>query len=208
MRTRKFTITMLAAGLLLAAPIQALGQTKAPDQHHEENQSGPTAAPAPQRGMMQGMQNGGMMPMMDGSGAGMGMGMGMMGCPMMSQMMRMHSEMMGMMHGRMGPGGGMMGQGPGSGMMMGQSGGPGMMSGQGAIGLDSGVVTPIRHLSTDDVRHFFEHRLKLIGNDRLKLGAVTQKDDDTIVVEIVTIEDSLVDRLHVDRHSAAIQRAM
>jgi hypothetical protein len=205
MQSRNFTIALAATALLMAAPIQALGQTKAPDQHHEENQSEPAASPAPQRGMMQGMPDGGMMPMMDGSGAGMGMGM--MGCPMMSQMMRMHPEMMGMMHGQMGRGGGMMGQGPGSGMMMGQSGGSGMMNRQGAMSLDSGVVTPIRHLSSDDVRHDFEHRLKLMGNDRLKLGAVTQTDEDTIVVEIVTVDNSLVDRFRVDRHSAAFQRA-
>ena len=77
---------------------------------------------------------------------------------------------------------------------------------QGGMSLSSGVVTPIQHLSIDDVRDFFEHRLRQIGNDRLKLGNVTETDADGITVEIVTVEDSLVDRLAVDRHSGVIQR--
>jgi hypothetical protein len=82
-----------------------------------------------------------------------------------------------------------------------------MMMRQGAMSLDDGVVRPIQHLSVDDARHHFEHRLKLLGNDRLKLGEVTQADEDTIIVDIVTVDDSLVDRLEVERHSGRIQRA-
>jgi hypothetical protein len=153
------------------------------------------------------------MPMMDGNAAEMGM----MDCPMMaqmmrmhpgmmSQMMRMHPEMMAMMHGQKRPGGEMMGRDPDSEMMM-QGGRSGMMMRPGGMGLDAGIVTVIQHLSTDDVRHYFQHRLTQIGNDRLKLGEVAETNDDLITVDIVTVDNSLVDRLEVDRHSGAFQRA-
>jgi hypothetical protein len=102
-----------------------------------------------------------------------------------------HQEHMGMMGpGMMGPG--MMGQGMmGPGMM-----GPGMM-GQGC----GNRVVSNQDLSTDDVRHFFEHRLERQGNKRLTLGEVTEADDDTIVVDITTVDGSLVQRLEVDRHT-------
>jgi hypothetical protein len=44
------------------------------------------------------------------------------------------------------------------------------------------------------------------GNERLKVGDVTRTDDDTIVAEIVTVDDSLVQRLEIDRHSGRMQR--
>ncbi len=62
-------------------------------------------------------------------------------------------------------------------------------------------VVPIRHISTDDVRHYLEHRLERQGYTRLKVGPVEEKDDDTITAEIQTVDDSLVQRLEVDRHS-------
>jgi hypothetical protein len=137
-------------------------------------------------GMMgRGMMGPGMM------GPGM-MGQGMMGPGMMGQGM-MGPGMMG--QGMMGPG--MMGQGMmGHGMM-----GPGMMG----LGFGHRVV-PQQHLSTDDVRHFFEHRLERHGNERLTLGEVTQADDDTIVVEITTVDGSLVQRLEVDRHTGQMKQ--
>jgi hypothetical protein len=68
-------------------------------------------------------------------------------------------------------------------------------------------VTPAVHLTEADVRHYFEHRLQRRGNARLKVGEVKQKDDDTIVVDIVTAKESaLVDRLQVDRHTGHINR--
>ncbi len=92
---------------------------------------------------------------------------------------------------------GMMGQGMmGSGMM-----GSGMMG----SGFGDRVV-PNQDLTTDDVRHFFEHRLERHGNKRLKLGEVTEADDDTIVAEITTVDGSLVQRLEVDRHSGQMKQ--
>jgi hypothetical protein len=67
-------------------------------------------------------------------------------------------------------------------------------------------VVPIKHLSTDDVRHFLEHRLDGQGYKRLKVGPVEEKDNGTIVAEIVTAEGSLVQRLEVDRHTGLIKQ--
>jgi hypothetical protein len=120
---------------------------------------------------------------------------------------------------------GMMGQGMAPGMMgrqpqqmpgmMGQATGPGMMgpggmqamlapgmAGRAMMGMR---VTPVQNLTTDDVRYFFRHWLERAGNPRLKLGKVEQTDEDTIVAEIVTVEDSLVQRFKVDRHSGEVQ---
>ncbi len=85
---------------------------------------------------------------------------------------------------------GMMGQGMGS-------------QGKMAPGMGPWVV-PIKHLSTDEVRHFLEHRLDGQGYKRLKVGSVEEKDNGTISAEIVTVEGSLVQRLEVDRHTGLI----
>ena len=67
-------------------------------------------------------------------------------------------------------------------------------------------VVPIKHLSTDDVRHFLEHRLDGQGYKRLKVGPVEEKDNGTIGAEIVTADGSLVQRLEVDRHTGLIKQ--
>lgn len=61
-------------------------------------------------------------------------------------------------------------------------------------------------LTVDQARTLAESRLILAGNDRLKVGSVEALDDDTIVVEIVTVDDSLVVRREIDRDSGRIQR--
>jgi hypothetical protein len=129
---------------------------------------------------------------------GQGMGPGMMG-PGIQQMPGMPGQGMG--SGMMGPGGmhGMMGQGM-PGMMGPGMGGQGMMGGQGP-GMR---VTPSEHLTTDDVTHFLGHFLERHGNPRLKVGDVQEVDEDTIVAEIVTVDDSLVQRWRVDRHTGQI----
>jgi hypothetical protein len=68
-------------------------------------------------------------------------------------------------------------------------------------------VTPIQHLTVDDVSHFFRHRLERRGNKRLKLGEVVQRDEDTITAQIVTVDGSLVEVFEVDRHSGKAKRA-
>ena len=84
--------------------------------------------------------------------------------------------------------------------MMGQG-----MGGQGKMAPGMGPwVVPIKHLSTDEVRHFLEHRLDGQGYKRLKVGSVEEKDNGTISAEIVSVEGSLVQRLKVDRHTGLI----
>ena len=93
-----------------------------------------------------------------------------------------------------GPGGhGMMGSGPGSQGMMGY--GPGLGS----------HVVPSKDLSSEDVRHFLDHRLEMQGNKRLMLGEVKEADDDKIVADITTVDGALVERLEVDRHTGRMQ---
>ena len=113
-----------------------------------------------------------------------------------------------MMGGQMPPGmmqggqGGMMGNGR-MGMMHGGQGG---MMGHGMMGQGFGDrVVPSTHLSTDDVRHFLEHRLARRGNERLKVGEVKEEGQDSIIADIVTVDDSLVERLKVDRHTGRIE---
>lgn len=101
----------------------------------------------------------------------------------------------GMHGGQMGPGmmghmGGMMGH-RGSGMM-----GPGA-GGQGGCPYQQAALT--EELTVEGVTKILERRLSHMGNDRLKVGEVKVKDDDTIIAEIVTVDDSLVQRIEFDR---------
>ena len=101
----------------------------------------------------------------------------------------------GMMHG-WGHGPGMMyGSGYGPGMMYGPGYGPGMMgpgwqSSQGAL-----------NISPDDAKNYFERWIATQGNARLKVGEVKAKDADTIIVDIVTKDNSLVQRFIVNRRN-------
>ena len=88
--------------------------------------------------------------------------------------------------------------------MMNQNGpgyGPGIMQGNMnrgdcSYGQPQALATP---LTVDDVRANIEQHLQWRGNDRLKVGAVTEVDDKTIVAEIVTLDDSLVRKIQIDK---------
>ena len=105
--------------------------------------------------------------------------------------------------------GGMMGQskqGMGSGMMQG-----GMCSGmmQGGMGSGGGAIfgsraTPMMNLSVDDVRGYLAVQLDRLNNKRLKVGDI-KSEDGTITADIVTVDNSLVQRLKVDRHTGIIE---
>lgn len=110
-----------------------------------------------------------------------GMGQGTM-CPMMSAMMQ------GMGPGMMGPG--MMGQDMGS-----------RMTRRGMFG---SRVTPMMNLSIDDVRSYLGMQIERLNNKRLKIGNVSA-DGGVINAEIVTVDNSLVQRLKVDRHTGTIE---
>ena len=106
-----------------------------------------------------------------------------------------------MMGSKMGQRGGMMGQGMGPGSMHGGMG-PGMM--QGGMGaLFGSRVTPMMNLSAEDVRGYLGGQLDRLDNKRLKVGDI-KVDNGTITADIVTVDNSLVQRLKVDRHTGAI----
>ena len=116
-----------------------------------------------------------------------GMMQGGMMCPMMQsgtmQDGTMQGERMGgMMHG------GMMGSG---------------MTGGGMGALFGSRVRPVMNLSVDDVRGYLASQLEHLNNKRLKVGEV-KSGDGTITADIVTVDNSLVQRLKVDPHTGAI----
>jgi hypothetical protein len=80
--------------------------------------------------------------------------------------------------------------------------GPGMMQGMGA--LFGSRVTPMMNLSADDVRGYLTVQLDRLNNKRLKVGDI-KADDGTITADIVTVDNSLVQRLKVDRHMGLIE---
>ena len=107
------------------------------------------------------------------------MGPGTMGPDTMGPGMMSHGMMM---HGP-GYGAGMM-HGPGYGMR-----GPGWTRNQGDF-----------NISADDAKKNFELWLAMRGNSRLKVGEVKEMDNDTVTVDIVTRDNSLVQRFQVNRH--------
>ena len=146
-----------------------------------------TAETATAQGMQGGMGAG----MMRGGGSGggdaepmhHGMTQGGTMCPMMrSGMMRG-----GMMQGGM-MGSGMMGSGPTRG---------------GMAALFGSRVRPVMNLSVDDVRGYLASQLERLKNKRLKVGDV-KSGDGTITADIVTVDNSLVQRLQVDPHTGAM----
>ena len=78
--------------------------------------------------------------------------------------------------------------------------GPGMMG--------PGMMQPLPDdLSAAQVKHMLAHRLAWQGNPNVKVGSVQEKDDDTIVAEIVTQDGSLVQKFDVDRHTGWMRPA-
>ncbi|MBW2321906.1 MAG: hypothetical protein JRF41_00040 [Deltaproteobacteria bacterium] len=107
----------------------------------------------------------------------------------------------GMGYGMMGRGmgQGMMGQGMGYGMM-GRGMGPGMWS-QGYR--QPGWQKP-EPLKEKDVKSFLENYLKAMRNPNLKLGQIKDAGE-VFEVEILTKEDSLVDKVIVDKYGGGMR---
>ena len=87
--------------------------------------------------------------------------------------------------------------------------GPGMMGGYGP-GYGPGAAGPgwrggDLKLSTDDVKTRLERWLTWRGNPRLKVGEVKEKDADTVEAAIVTVDNSLVQKFIVNRHTGFFQ---
>lgn len=109
--------------------------------------------------------------------------------------------------GMMGGGQGMMGEGMKSRMMKMMRG---MMAqgsmGQGMMGQGMRVV-PGLNVTVRDVRLFMGKRLERLGNKRLKVGPVKQADERTITADIVTVDNSLVQRFKIDRDTGWVKKA-
>jgi hypothetical protein len=90
----------------------------------------------------------------------------------------------------------MMGWGPGTmgwGMM-----GPGMMG----WGWSPNTTPANLNLSVNDVQGSLQRWLAMVGNPRLKVGNVTERDANTITADIVTTDkDALVERFNIDRRT-------
>ena len=180
---RFLSAASVVVGVTIAASFSAIAQSAqggmGPGMMRGDGASDGMNSNAPRGGTPQPMMGSGM------SGSGMmrggmmrgGMGSGMK-CPMMDS----------------GMGGGMMGQGmTGSGMATGAQ-----------AGLFGSRVTPTMSLSVDDVRAYLDVQLDRLHNARLKIGNVSAEGG-TITADIVTVDNSLVQRLKVNRHTGAIE---
>ncbi len=63
------------------------------------------------------------------------------------------------------------------------------------------------NLTTDQTRKLADAAVVMLGNPRLKVGAVKEKDADTMTVDIVTQDNALVVKQEVDRHNGRMKRA-
>jgi hypothetical protein len=205
-------VPLIAFGVIGSMALAQAQSQQAPttdhSAHHDQTGQQTEQPPTTTGGMGPGMMQGGMGPDMMQSGICPGMMQGGMGRGMMQSGM-----CPGMMQGGMGRG--MMQSGICPGMMQGGMGrdmmqggmGPGMM--QGGMGSGGGAifgsrVTPMMNLSAEDVRSYLAVQLDRLNNKRLKVGDV-RSDDGTITADIVTLDNSLVQRLKVDRHTGAIE---
>ena len=71
-------------------------------------------------------------------------------------------------------------------------------------GMFGSRVTPMMFLSVEDVRYYLASQLDRLQNKRLKVGDI-KADDGAITADIVTVDNSLVQRLKVDRRTGIIK---
>lgn len=98
--------------------------------------------------------------------------------------------------------------------MMAPSGSPYVGSGPGAgagslMGPGIGMMAPRqsgRGLTRDEVAARFRFRLATQGDGRLKVGQVTDKDKNTVAVEILTLQGYPAARYEVDRWTGITRR--
>ena len=80
----------------------------------------------------------------------------------------------------------------------------GRMADAGMSSLFGARVVPKMNLSVDDVRGYLTAQIDRLGNKRLKVGTVNA-DSAAITAEIVTVDNSLVQRMKVDRSTGNIE---
>ncbi len=78
-------------------------------------------------------------------------------------------------------------------------GGPSMMMKQ--MGKRGRFADRELNLTAAEAKTLVEARLIMKGNDRLKVGQVTEGDQKTYLVDIVTVDNSLVRQVEVDRNN-------
>jgi hypothetical protein len=146
----------------------------------EGSERGPMAEGMMEPGMMHGMMEG----MMRGTAEGLARGL---------------VEGMAAVHGmepEMGPAGDMGPRGMRQhGMMRSRGVGPALLYGP-----------PAEGITVERARTMLEGVLAWHGNPRLKLGTVEEQNEDTIVAEILTVDNSLVQRLAIDRATGTFRR--
>ena len=59
------------------------------------------------------------------------------------------------------------------------------------------------NLSAEDVRGYLAVQIERLKNKRLKVGEI-KVDDGAIIADVVTVDNSLVQRLKVNRHTRTI----
>jgi hypothetical protein len=197
--------TLIGAGLAVALA-GALWAYNSPVSAHGPGGWGMMGGYGPGYGHMGGYGPG----MMQGNGYGPGYGhmrgwgggpgQGQWNCPAFTENNQTGSGTTGSQGEGYGPGNHMRGWGGGY--------GPGMMQGQGPGYGPRGDVqgNQTLNLSTDDVKKRMERWLAWRDNPRLKLGEVKEKDADTITADIVTKDNSVVERFIVDRHTGVTRR--
>jgi len=187
--TRKSLFIGSAVALALAAGAFAYGTSAAAQPYGGWGMMGPGYGYMHGPGMMHGYG--------PGPGYGRGPGYGARGgdwaCPGYGPGMMGQGYGPGYGRGMMGPGYGR-GYGPGYGRHM---WGPGYYGQKQQANLN---------LSVDDVKNRLERWLTWRGNSRLKVGEVKEKDANTIVADVVTKDNSLVQRFTIDRKTGVWRR--
>lgn len=62
------------------------------------------------------------------------------------------------------------------------------------------------NLTAEKVKTLVSARLIMRGNDRLKVGKVVETEDETFLVDIVTVDDSLVRQIKIDKERGFARR--
>ncbi len=88
------------------------------------------------------------------------------------------------------------------GMMQRMMSGPGMR-----MGMMMGRRMTDRKLDASEVERILSGMLAWHGNKRLKVGKVEEKDDNTVIAEVQTVDNSLVAKMVVNRKTGAISYA-
>jgi hypothetical protein len=222
MTSRYSRLIGLTAAVLFAATTPLLAQD--PDDehagHHPETEAAGTAPPAAEAAPPAGMMGQGMMmrpeTMQPAGGERGPVAEGMMSQGMMAPGM-MHGMMEGMMRG--------MAEGLARGLVEGMAAvhgmepeiapardmgpramrQPDMMRGRG-MGPALLYGPAAEGITVERARIMLEGVLAWHGNPRLKLGTVEEQNGSTIVAEILTVDDSLVQKLAIDRATGAFRR--